>query len=153
MLHHASLEDAKQIYGVFQQRPDIFPHMRFDRVQRMCAAGQVIHDSGVIITYQTYQKTVRLGQHRAARGTVCLHQIVKSSDAARGAASTIFQTFLAAYVPTSLVLSVRADNTTAWSFYERHGLRRVSDIYWREQGQPLLGYVYTYTPEHENLFA
>jgi hypothetical protein len=142
MLQHATPEDAKTIYGIFRQYPHIFPHMRFDKVERMCGAGQVIYDTGVIITYQQYRKAVRLGNHLAPRGTTCLHQIVKSADAPRYAASEIFDLFRAHYVPQSLVLSVRADNTAACRFYERHGLVRVCDILWQEAGRPLPGYVY-----------
>ena len=148
MLQHATPEDAKTIYGIFRQYPHIFPHMRFDKVERMCGAGQVIYDTGVIITYQQYRKAVRLGTHLAPRGTTCLHQIVKSADAPRYAASEIFDLFRAHYVPQSLVLSVRADNTAACRFYERHGLVRVGDILWQEAGRPLPGYVYV-APEPE----
>jgi hypothetical protein len=150
MLRHAVLEDVPDVYAVFQTYPHIFPHMRFDRTQRLVAAGQCIWQDGVVITYQTYQKTVRLGDYVAPRGSISLHQIVKSAAAVVGAAARIFTIFLDEYVPTRLVLSVRADNTSAWQFYERHGLQRVGGVCWQQQGHPLPGYVYEWIRAVDN---
>ena len=144
-LHHASLDEIKDIYAVFKAYPHIFPHMRFDRLQRMIRDGQCIWHEGIVITYQQYKKSVRLGSVTVPMHTTCLHQIGKSKTAASGAASRVFQSFLSTYVPRALVLTVRADNTTACAFYEREGLRQIGEITWSQQGQPLPGYVYAST--------
>jgi RimJ/RimL family protein N-acetyltransferase len=157
MLRHAVLEDVPAVYAAFYAYSHIFPFVREDKVRRMITGDStwmrepaVIYDRGVVITYQTYRTTVRLGTYRAVRGTTSLHQIVKTRDSARGAASEVFRLFLSHYVPTRLVLSVRADNTSAWQFYERHGLQRVGTVCWQLQGHPLPGYVYEWIRAVDN---
>lgn len=142
MLTHATDADARTVFAAFKAHPKIFPHVWLTRLRRRIAAGQCIWHDGVAITYQTYLKAVPMGDVLVPKGTVCLHQIVRAASAPRGAASTVFQTFLKEYVPTNLVLSVRATNDTARTFYVKHGLRLVSDITWQEGGQPLPGCVY-----------
>lgn len=144
-LHYATRDEAKDVYAVFRAHPHIFPHMRYDKVCRMIESRQCIWQDGIVLTHQIYQRTVRLGTILVPKGTTCLHQIAKSPMAAPGSASRVYQAFYTTSVPNALVLTVRADNTTAWSFYERHGLQRIGEIYWSQQGQPLPGYVYAST--------
>jgi len=51
-MKHAKQSDLKEIYGHFQKRKDVFPHVRQDKLRRMIEAGQVIWRDGVIIAYQ-----------------------------------------------------------------------------------------------------
>ena len=144
-LHRATRDEAKDVYAIFRAYPHIFPHMRYDKLCRMIEAQQCIWHDGVVVTYQRYRRTVRLGTILVPSGTTCLHQIAKAPTAEPGAASRVYTAFYAAAVPEALVLTVRADNAPAWAFYERHGLQRIGEIHWTQQGQPLPGYVYAST--------
>ncbi len=54
-MKHARLSDLKEIYGHFQKRKEVFPHVRQDKLRRMIEAGQVVWQDRVVITYQQYK--------------------------------------------------------------------------------------------------
>lgn len=60
-MKHARLSDLKEIYGHFQRRKDVFPHVRQNKLRRMIEACQVVWQDGVVITYQKYRKRTRVG--------------------------------------------------------------------------------------------
>lgn len=144
MLHHATIDETSAIYAVFQSYPTIFPHLRFDYLQRMIRKNWCIWQDGIVITFQPYQRKVRLGTVVVPAGTYILHQIAMSKQAALGSAGRIFRAFHDHYIAPSggLVLTVRADNAVARRFYEREGLAQLGTILWHQKGQPLPGIVY-----------
>lgn len=140
-LTHATAADAKAIYALFRTRKDVFPHIRFDYVQRACAEHRCIYDRGVVLTYQQYKRAVRLGDVRARKGDYILHQILSTQE--RGAAEDVFRRFwLEIVLPHSLLLTVRNTNIMAHGFYKRMGMVPIGDIYWSEKGNPLPGTVF-----------
>lgn len=141
VLNHATGADVKPIYRVFQQYPDIFPHLRVDYLKRMIDANTVIWHDGVVIVYQPYRRTVRLGNYSAPRGAVCLHQIARSPDATAHPRN-IFPQFFHTYVVQTLVLTVRESNARARAFYDRMGMEQCGVITWHQKGSPIPGVVY-----------
>ena len=141
MLHHATAADAKAIYALFRQRKDVFPHIRFDYIQRACAEHRCIYERGVVLTYQQYKRTVRLGDVLARKGDYILHQILSTRE--RGAAEDVFRRFWSEIVlPHSLLLTVRNTNIVAHGFYKRVGMVPIGNIEWSEKGNPLPGTVF-----------
>jgi len=131
-MNHAKLSDLKEIYGHFQKRKDVFPHVRQDKLQRMIEAGQVVWQDGVIITFQKYKKRTRVGEVQIPAGSIMLHQILNSHQFS-GSGGRVFQQFVEEIVKPSggdLYLSVREENTAARSFYERHGMEVVGKVDW-----------------------
>ncbi len=131
-MRHATPDQLKEVFGLFRAYPAIFPHIRQDALSRRVAAGQCIYEDGVAIIYQLYKKRTRVGDVDVPRGAVMLHQIVNSKQFS-GAGGHIFEKFCAKIVRplgSQLYLSVRQENTTACSFYERHGLKVVGSVAW-----------------------
>jgi hypothetical protein len=153
MLTHASPNQAGEIYKQFVKRKDIFPHIRKDYMERTIASGNCVYEKGVIITYQQYKKSVKLGNITIPSGSVMLHQILNTEQYS-GAGREIFQRFCDEIVyPLGgvLYLSVRADNQTACKFYERNGMIRLGTVNWQMQGEPLPGVIYLKQCSGENV--
>src|ERR1700674_4473605 len=134
-MKHATVADLKEIYGHFQKRKDVFPHVRQDKLHRMIEKGLVVWQNGVIITYQRYRRAGRVAATcpvKAKAGDVILHQILNTQQLS-GAGGRVFERFVEEIVKPSggdLYLSVRKENAVACSFYERHGLKVVGTVDW-----------------------
>ena len=141
-MNHATLADLKEIYWQFQKRKDVFPHVRRDSLQRMIEKGLVIWQDGVVITYQRYKKSTRIGDLDIPKGAIMLHQILNSRQFS-GKGGDVFEQFVREIVKPGdddLYLSVLKENTVACAFYERHGMKIVGRVAW--SGGSLPGLVY-----------
>jgi hypothetical protein len=144
-MNYAKLSDLKEIYGHFQKRKDVFPHVRQDKLRRMIEAGQVVWQDGVVITYQQYKKKTRVGDLDIPAGSIMLHQILNSQQFS-GKGSVVFEQFVREVVGPSggdLYLSVRKENAVACAFYVRHDMHVVGSVAW--SGGTLPGLVYRRT--------
>jgi hypothetical protein len=141
-MHHASPDQLKEIFGLFRAYPAIFPHIRQDALSRRIAAGQLIYEDGVAITYQQYKKRTRVGTVDVPAGAVMLHQILNGKQF-NGAGRRVFEQFCTEIVRPlggQLYLSVRQENTTACQFYERHAMKVVGSVAWARGTIPGLIY-------------
>jgi len=141
-MRHASLRDLKAIYGHFQAYRDVFPHIRQDALKRRIEAHHCIYQDGVIVVYQQYKKRTRVGSVQVPAGAIMLHQILNSKQF-NGAGRRVFRQFIAQIVKPScgdLYLSVRKKNTVACRFYERHGMKVVGAVVWKNRTVPGLVY-------------
>ena len=137
-MKHATIEQLPEIYQAFTSRKDFFPHIRKDYVERMINAHQCIYTHGVIVTYQKYKKSVRIGDVLIPAGSIMLHQIL-NTDQFNGKAHKVLKTFYS-YVDADVYLSVRSDNKVARTFYKRNGMKAVGKVSW--SGGSLPGTVY-----------
>jgi len=140
----AKPSDFDAVVEVFKpMRKDYFPHVRNDALKRKIAAGRVVFDEGVVITFLKYKLKRKYGAYTGLQvqvGDVHLEQIVTSVQG-DGSATRVFQDFLKTH-NTNVWLSVRADNLRARSFYEKNGMVEVGDINWKDA--TILGKVYLY---------
>jgi hypothetical protein len=146
-MRHASVRDLKPIYRHFQPNRDVFPHVRQDRLKRRIAAHQCIWQDGVVITYQRYKRSTRVGEVLVPAGAIMLHQIVNSGQF-NGAGGRVFEQFVEETVKPSggdLYLSVRKENAVACQFYERHGMKVAGTVAWSAGTIP--GRVYRLSPK------
>jgi hypothetical protein len=141
-MRHASLRDLKAIYRHFHSHRDVFPHVRQDALKRRIEARQCIWQDGVAITYQQYRKRTRVGDVQVLAGAIMLHQILNTNQF-NGSGRRIFRRFVDEIVKPSggeLYLSVRKENTVACRFYERHGMKVVGAVAWKNRAIPGLVY-------------
>jgi hypothetical protein len=124
----ASAGDVMTIYKAFRSHRSVFPHVRSDHIQRACDDGRCIYDSGVVIIWQRYVKSIRLGNVRIPRGSAIVHQILNAADQ-RGTAVNVFRRFSEA-VRDPIYLTVRESNTRARHFYEKVGMKPIGCIAW-----------------------
>jgi len=142
----ATKEQAKEIYEIFRKRADIFPHIRFDYLQRAINSGRCVYEDGVVIIYSVYKKRTTIGTCSIPRKNCMLHQIVNSSEG-NGKAKDVLNKFVA-YITEStpaVWLSVRADNKRATNFYERNGFVCVGSVNWLNG--TLAGLIFRYSNE------
>ena len=139
----ASAGDVKTIYKTFRLNKDVFPHIRSDYIRRACEEGRCIYHSGVVIIWQQYQKSVRLGSVTIPRDSIMLHQIVNSTDQ-RGTAADVFRRFADA-LKRPIYLSVRGSNVRARRFYEKVGMKPIGSITWSNGSIP--GVIYSLSEE------
>lgn len=132
-MRHATIRDLKEIYGHFQKRRDVFPHVRQDGLKRRIEARQCVYQDGVVITYQQYRKRTRVGDVDVPAGAIMVHQILNSRQF-NGAGRKVFRQFIGEIVQPSggdLYLSVRKQNEVACRFYERLGMNVAGIVAWK----------------------
>lgn len=137
-LENVKVQNAHEVYKDFSSRKDIFPHIRKDYVERMCAQGSVIRCKGVSIIFYQYKRRVSLGNTYASKGNYILHQIINTGQG-NGMASRVFDAWIST-LDSDLFLTVRANNMSARRFYKRKGFQKVGDISWAKGTVP--GIVY-----------
>lgn len=141
MLHYATPEIAREIYAAFYKRKDIFPHIRCDYVTRAVVEGRCVYDDGIIIIFQVYKKTTRVGTVQIPAGSTMLHQILNTyTGTDKRAAWRVMSEFLFTY--PDVHLAVRADNDRARNFYEWNAMRVVGTVEWKNGTMP--GVVYRF---------
>jgi RimJ/RimL family protein N-acetyltransferase len=143
----ATKEQAKEIYEIFRKRADVFPHIRYDYVQRAISGGRCVYQNGVVIIFSIYKKRTRVGTCGIPRNNCMLHQIV-NGDQGNGNAKIVLEQFLA-YISSlnlpAVWLSVRADNERATKFYEKNGFSKAGTVEWLNG--TLAGLIYRYSNE------
>ena len=119
-MKHATEKDLNDIMEVFKIHRDTFPHVRSDKIERMINEGNVIWEDEVVITYNHYKRSQRIGTYyRSARkGDCILHQIAAKNQG-DGSAKKVFLRFLEYNKGKDVWLSVRAENKRAIAFYEK----------------------------------
>lgn len=150
-MNFATKEQAKEIYEIFRKRADIFPHIRYDYLQRAINGGRCVYQDGVVIIFSIYKKRTRVGTCGIPKNNCMLHQIV-NGDEGNGKAKDVLLQFLA-YISSlnlpAVWLSVRADNNRATKFYERNGFVEVGTVKW--MNGTLAGIIYRYSNEQSIL--
>ena len=141
----AKIEEIKEIYGIFAQYKEVFPHIRFDYLQRKIDSGCCVYEDDVVITYTVYKRKQRIGDNCAIKGEVMLHQIVNANPS-NGKSVEVLNRFFEHTVEGKPVwLTVRTDNKRAIKFYEKIGFEDMGDIYWMKGELP--GKVFRHLPK------
>jgi hypothetical protein len=149
-MRHATENDLKEIYAVFQKHRDVFPHIRQDALKRRIEAHECINQDGVIITFQKYKKRTKVGDVQVPAGAIMVHQILNTNQF-NGAGGRVFEQFVEEIVKPSggdLFLSVRKENTVACQFYERNGMVLVGTVSW--SAGTISGLMYSLSPNGES---
>lgn len=126
--------DAKEVYKMFTERKEFFPHIRFDYVQRKIEAGEIIVRDGVAITFNKYKRNSRLGDVLIMKDDYIIHQIVNSQPGS-GHAKTVIDDFLK-QINTDTYLAVRDDNLGAIKFYNKVGFEKIGTVCWKNNTLP-----------------
>ena len=139
---HAKENDFDTVKDIFYQHKEWFPHIRTDYMRREIAAGHLILDNDVIITYNYYKRKQKIGNVQAQQGDCVLHQIAAKN---KGTASQVLQRFFD-YTKRRVFLSVRSNNLIAKKFYEKNNMKIVGKTTWAKDGvkNALPGDVYLY---------
>ena len=156
---HAKENDFDVVKDIFYQHKEWFPHIRTDYMRREIAAGHLILDNDVVITYNFYKRNYKLD--KSSMGDISQKIIMQANDcilhqiAAKhrnGSASDALQRFFN-WTGRRVWLSVRSDNAVAKSFYERNGMKLVGKTSWTKDGvkNALPGDVYMYD-DNEGIF-
>ena len=156
---HAKENDFDVVKDIFYQHKEWFPHIRTDYMRREIAAGHLILDNDVVITYNFYKRNYKLD--KSSMGDISQKIIMQANDcilhqiAAKhrnGSASDALQRFFN-WTGRRVWLSVRSDNAVAKSFYERNGMKLVGKTSWTKDGvkNALPGDIYLYDNVEEVL--
>ena len=146
----ATIEEIKEVYGIFAQYEDVFPHIRFDYVQRKIETGRCVYEDDVVITFTVYKRKQRIGDNNhALKGEVMIHQIVNANPS-NGKSSDVLQRFFEYTVEGKTVwLTVRSDNERAIKFYGKVGFKDVGNICWMKGKLP--GKVFRHLPKSNSV--
>jgi hypothetical protein len=141
----ATIEEIKEIYAIFAQYKDVFPHIRFDYLQRKINSGCCVYENDVVITYTVYKRKQRIGDNCAIKGEVMLHQIVNANPSNGKSAEVLNRFFEHTVEGKPVWLTVRTDNKRAIKFYEKIGFEDMGNIYWMKGKLP--GKVFRHLPK------
>ena len=153
------MDDFDEVWQIFKDNKEWFPHVRTDYMRRMIASGNLILDNDVIITYNYYKRNYKLvkssmgemSQKIIMQPNDCiLHQIAAKNR--NGSASEALQRFFK-WTNRRVFLSVRSDNVIAKAFYERNDMKLIGKTSWTKDGvkNALPGDVYMYD-DNEGIF-
>ena len=130
-MNYATIKDFDEVWKIFQDNKEWFPHVRSFHIKNRLNWGQIILDDGVLITQQMYQQTRKIGQDtnvKVQAGSYLIHQII-NSDKSNGKAKTVIQRYFD-HVETDVYLTVRKENIVANSFYKKVGMKDIGTINW-----------------------
>ena len=132
-------EDFDDVWSVFQQNKQWFPHVRSSHIKNrlnldLPSKGSVIWQDGVVITYQVYKKKRKISANSDIvlnAGDCVIHQIV-ARDKGNGSAFKVMKEFLFS-TDKNVYLTVRSDNIAANKFYEKLGMQIVGETHWGKE--------------------
>lgn len=140
----ATINDLSVIESIFAPfRKLYFPHIRQDYLKRKIETGNVILEDGVVIVFGVYKRKQKIGTVEAQKGDAHIGQIVTSSQGSGNASKVLLKFFNE--MNSVVWLTVRAENPRARAFYEKNGMKNVSEISWAEGTIP--GVVYKFDNE------
>lgn len=130
-MNYATIENFDEVWNIFQNNKEWFPHVRTSHVRNRLSWGQVILQDGVVITQQQYKRNGKIGKDSdvdVKKGDYIIHQIINSNPSNGNAKKVIEEYF--DHVNQNVYLTVRSENIVANRFYEKVGMTKVGYINW-----------------------
>ena len=130
-MRYATIENFDEVWNIFQNNKEWFPHVRTSHVRNRLSWGQVILQDGVVITQQQYKRNGKIGKDSdvdVKKGDYIIHQIINSNPSNGNAKKVIEEYF--DHVNQNVYLTVRSENIVANRFYEKVGMTKVGYINW-----------------------
>ena len=143
-MNHATIEDFDEVWKVFQDNKEWFPHVWNTKVKKRLINNELIFQDGVVITYSKSRRNGKIGRDTdvsITKGDYVIHQIINSNPRNGNAEKVIREYF--DHVGQDVYLTVRSENIAANKFYEKVGMNMVGNISW-SKGK-MLGNVWKYT--------
>ena len=132
-MNFATIDDFDEVWEIFQNNKEWFPHVRSFHIRNRLNWGQVILQDNVLITQQKYKRTGKIGRDTdvvTQKGDYIIHQIVARTKGSGEAAKVIQDYFN--YVDADVYLTVRSENIPANKFYDKVGMEKVGYITWSQ---------------------
>ena len=130
-MNHATIEDFDEVWKVFQDNKEWFPHVWNTKVKKRLINNELIFQDGVVITYSKSKRNGKIGRDTdvsITKGDYVIHQIINSKQGNGNAEKVIKEYF--DHVNQNVYLTVRSENITANKFYEKIGMSMVGNISW-----------------------
>lgn len=130
-MNFATIDDFDEVWEIFQNNKEWFPHVRSFHIRNRLNWGQVILQDNVLITQQKYKRTGPIGRDTDVTtkiGDYIIHQIV-AKNKGTGEATKVIQEYFD-HVNADVYLTVRAENVPANKFYKKVGMEKVGYITW-----------------------
>ena len=143
-MNHATIEDFDEVWKVFQDNKEWFPHVWNTKVKKRLINNELIFQDGVVITYSKSRRNGKIGRDTdvsITKGDYVIHQIINSKQGNGNAEKVIKEYF--DHVNQNVYLTVRSENITANKFYEKVGMSMVGNISWSKG--TMSGNVWKYT--------
>lgn len=143
-MNHATIEDFDEVWKVFQDNKEWFPHVWNTKVKKRLINNELIFQDGIVITYSKSKRNGKIGRDTdvsITKGDYVIHQIINSNPRNGNAEKVIREYF--DHVSQDVYLTVRSENIAANKFYEKVGMNMVGNISW-SKGK-MLGNVWKYT--------
>ena len=125
-MNYATIDNFDEVWNIFQNNKEWFPHVRTSHVRNRLSWGQVILQDGVVITQQQYKRNGKIGKDSdvdVKKGDYIIHQIINSNPSNGNAKKVIEEYF--DHVNQNVYLTVRSENIVANRFYEKVGMTKV----------------------------
>ena len=130
-MNYATIDNFDEVWNIFQNNKEWFPHVRTSHVRNRLSWGQVILQDGVVITQQQNKRNGKIGKDSdvdVKKGDYIIHQIINSNPSNGNAKKVIEEYF--DHVNQNVYLTVRSENIVANRFYEKVGMTKVGYINW-----------------------
>ena len=130
-MNHATINNFDEVWKVFQDNKEWFPHVWNTKVKKRLLNNELIFQDGVVITYSKSRKNGKIGRDTdvfITKGDYVIHQIINSKQGNGNAEKVIKEYF--DHVNQNVYLTVRSENIAANKFYEKVGMTKVGYINW-----------------------
>ena len=130
-MRYATIDDFDEVWKIFQDNKEWFPHVWNTKVKKRLVNNELIFQDGVVITEQEYKRSGKIGRDtdvETKKGDRIIHQIINSQPNNGNARKVIEEYFK--YVDTDVYLTVREENVPANKFYKKIGMEKVGYINW-----------------------
>ena len=81
-MNYATIDNFDEVWNIFQNNKEWFPHVRTSHIRNRLSWGQVILQDGVVITQQQYKRNGKIGKDsdvKIEKGDYIIHQIINSN--------------------------------------------------------------------------
>ena len=143
-MNYATIDNFDEVWNIFQNNKEWFPHVRTSHVRNRLSWGQVILQDGVVITQQQYKRNGKIGKDsdvKIEKGDYIIHQIINSNPKNGNAKKVIEEYF--DHVKENVFLTVRSENIPANKFYKKVGMQDVGEIKWAKGKMLCRGWKYS----------
>jgi hypothetical protein len=130
-------EQTKEIYSMFMQHKDMFPHLRQDYIKRKIETQECVLYGTSTAVVSRYKKKTRLGDCHALRGDWIIHQVTNTEQGNGDILKCVHAILhMQDSVGGDAWACIRSANPRSRGFFAKVGFKEIGEIMWANGALP-----------------